>query len=93
MSEETLNGFDEERIDTIGPNGNEGLHYPKEELYIRTEDIKTYDQLKELFILIITSLSRSKEVIDEIVLDNGYIENLPELKKIARKVDGKDITS
>jgi len=89
MTEET--NFDEQRIDTIGPNGNDGLHYKP--LTIDFADITTVEQLKDLVAILFTVLSKSTEAVDRLVLDVKYVEAFPELIKIAKFEDVENTTT
>ena len=85
--------FNEERIDTIGPNGNDGLHYEKDEFIIEFEDIKTVDQLKEVSKMLLTIVSGNRETVTSITLSRGSLESYPNLKDIAKVFHGEDTTA
>lgn len=90
MATETEN-FDEQRIDIIAANGNDGLHYSP--LVVDLADVTTIEQLKDLVAIIFTVLSKSKEAVDRLVLDVKYVEAFPELLKIAKANDVENTTT
>lgn len=90
MTEET--NFDEERIDTIGANGNEGLHYPKPQSNFALDDLDLHG-VKELLAILLTINSGNKEIVTDVTLEDEYLENFPALKAISRKEHGQDTTA
>ena len=93
---ETIDGFDEERIDNIGPNGNEGLHYEKEVselITVRLDDITKIEEVREMFMIIFTVLNRSVDIVTELSAESDYFDAYPNLKAIAKADHGKDITT
>lgn len=87
-----VNNFDEERIDTIGTNGNEGLHYPKPKSSFALKDLGT-EEIKDLLAIMLTILTGNKEIVTDVTLDDDYLANFPALQAISRKENGENPTA
>lgn len=94
---ETIDGFDEQRIDTIGPNGNEGLHYEEKEvkdsLTIILKEVNTLEQLRELVQIVFTALNGHRDIVTEITAETEYFNTYPNLKAIAKADHGENTTA
>ena len=90
MTDET--NFNEERIDTIGSNGNEGLHYPKSKSSFALKDLGT-EEIKDLLAIMLTILTGNKEIVTDVTLDDDYLANFPALQAISRKENGENTTA
>ena len=85
--------LNEERMDVIGQNGNDGLHYDQAILTVRLDDISTTEEMKDLFKLIFTIFNKSPDVVTELTAGTDYFELYPNLKAIAKESHVENTTA